>query len=371
MNSDASITGSPTTTVAPRVTVLMSVYNGARFLRLALESILAQTFRDFEFVIVDDGSTDGSLDILNSYGDVRLRIVSNDHNLGLTASLNKGLGCARGEFVARQDADDVSHPCRLAKQVLFLDQHPAYALVGTQARYIDAWGRPSVSPLWQKATTPEAIRLQSLFDNPFFHTSVLFRRAIVWENLRGYDPGFRTSQDFELWSRLLKQFDGANLSDVLVDQRYHVQSVSASYLPANAHQVETVFSSNMEAFLGHAPQYARWPALWSAMMNPKMSPDYSFGAVLRTIRAICATYLKRGLSPQAVAEVHAQRAITSFRAARFFARVSWYAASCAVVRIFFMSPRLVAIELQRMARRVAFGGRLRDGSQCHSQKPLT
>ena len=340
----------------PRVSVLMSVYNGAAFLRQAVQSILAQTFTDFEFVVIDDGSTDESLAILQSYGDARLRIVRNERNLGLTASLNRGLQEARGEFVARQDADDVSHPIRLEKQVAFLDQHPPIVIVGTQARYINAAGHASVSPLWSKATTAEALRLQSLFDNPFFHTSVMFRRSVIHDQLGGYDPGFRTSQDFELWSRVLQQFDGANLSEALVDQRYHAHSISANYQPANARQVAGVFARNVRAFLGDFPEFAGWPSLWTSLMNPRMNPEYSPRAVLRTIQRICDTYLGRGLPSLAVAEVNAQRAISSLHAARFMARTSRYGALWAATRVAFMSPPLVASELRRLLGRVLRAG---------------
>jgi hypothetical protein len=329
----------------------MAVYNGAAYLREAVESILSQTYTDFEFIVVDDGSNDDSLQILQSYVDRRLRILRSERNVGLTVSLNKGLDAARGELVARQDADDISHPCRLEKQVAFLDAHPRVVVVGTQARYIDSAGNPSISLLWKKATTPEALRLQILFDNPFFHTSVLFRREIVHERLGGYDPSFRTSQDFELWSRLLQQFDGANLGDVLVDQRYHLRSASATYQPANARQVAGVFARNLQIFLGDFPEYTDWPQLWSSLMNPHMSPEYSPREVFCTIQSICNAYTRNRLSPLAVTEVNAQRAITSLRAARFMARTSLWAAFWAATKVFFISPLLVASEIDRLLRR--------------------
>ena len=107
----------------PRVTALMSVFNGDKYLSEALESILNQTFTNFEFLIINDGSNDRTEDILKSYDDVRIRIINNDNNMGLAKSLNKGLRIARGEYIARMDADDISLPTRLARQVEFLDKN--------------------------------------------------------------------------------------------------------------------------------------------------------------------------------------------------------------------------------------------------------
>src|SRR5262249_52131724 len=161
----------------------MAVYNGARHLREAVESILGQTFQDFEFVVVNDGSTDESRTILSSFGDPRIRVLDNPSNLGLTKSLNVGLGVARADLIARQDADDISDEGRLEKQVAVMDAHPGLALLGTQARYVDEKGTAQVSRLWWKATTTEGLRFQLLFDSPFVHTSVMFRKSIVQDVL--------------------------------------------------------------------------------------------------------------------------------------------------------------------------------------------
>src|SRR5437868_2907435 len=118
----------------------MTVYNSEEYLREAIESILGQTFTDFEFIIIDDGSTDRSADIVNSYSDTRIRFLSNSSNLGLVASLNEGIERARGEYIARMDCDDVSLPERLAKQVTFMDSRPELAASGTWAKEIDEEG---------------------------------------------------------------------------------------------------------------------------------------------------------------------------------------------------------------------------------------
>ena len=118
----------------------MSVYNGEKYLREAIESILNQTFTDFEFLIVNDGSTDSSLEIILSYPDERIRVIRNDRNIGLTKSLNKALQQAKGEYIARQDADDISLQNRFEEQLIYLEKHPEVALLGTSAYKIDERG---------------------------------------------------------------------------------------------------------------------------------------------------------------------------------------------------------------------------------------
>ena len=124
----------------PRVTVLMTVYNGAAYVRSAVDSVLAQTYADFELLVIDDASTDGSGDVVRAVGDARIRVVPNAANLGLTTSLNTGLALARGELVARHDADDLSRPERLATQVALLDTRPEVSLVGSWYQKIDPAG---------------------------------------------------------------------------------------------------------------------------------------------------------------------------------------------------------------------------------------
>ena len=148
----------------PKVSVVMSVCNSEPFIRDAIKSILGQTFQDFEFIIINDGSTDGSLQIIQSYGDSRIRITSQE-NLGLTKSLNKGIGIARGEYIARQDADDISEPSRLEKQVAVLEQNRRAVLVSSNIRYFsEAW---TSSPESNRHIDPivASIAVKSLISN--------------------------------------------------------------------------------------------------------------------------------------------------------------------------------------------------------------
>ena len=249
----------------PGVTVLMSVYNGERFLREAIGSILQQSWTDFEFLIVNDGSTDRTREIINSYSDVRIRVLDQPANTGLAKSLNLGLRAARAPLVARQDADDRSHPERLAAQVEFLRGHPEVALAGTQVRILNKHGRASRRPGWGRAITNSAIRFQLLFDNPFIHTSVMFRRDVVWHELGGYDETLPTGQDFDLWSRLAARYKVSNLPATLVDYRYHGSSTSARYHADHQERSSSIVLANLDRYLGSHRVPERWPRVISSL----------------------------------------------------------------------------------------------------------
>lgn len=236
-------------TGAPAVTVLMPVYNGGRFVGEAIESILRQSFTDFEFVIIDDASTDDTADIIASFTDTRIRFLRNGARLGYPQSPNRALAAANGEFVARQDADDRSHPDRLAAEVAFLRANPEVALVGTQVRVIDKRGRISRPPAWWRATTETGIRFQSLFDNPFVHSSVVFRRDIVGR----YDETFATADDFELWSRVAAAHPVRNLPEALLDLRMHAGSMGAGYGGEHIARSSAVLARNLRAAIGEVP----------------------------------------------------------------------------------------------------------------------
>jgi len=202
--------------VEPKVTVLMPVYNGERYLNEAVDSILGQTFTDFEFLIIDDASTDKTPEILRSYDDPRIRVVTNEENLGLSKSLNKGLALARGEFIARMDADDVSYPYRLQVQHEFMTQHPGAGVIGSWAEYIDRKGE--IVHRYRAPIFPEENYFYLHFQNCIVHSSVMFRKDVVISN-NGYDESIDKAQDFELWNRLSKIVDIHQIPEFLVQWR--------------------------------------------------------------------------------------------------------------------------------------------------------
>lgn len=201
----------------------MCVHNGEEFLREAVQSILDQTHTDFEFIIVNDASTDQTTRILLSYDDPRIRIVNNETNIGLTRSLNKGLRLAKGEFIARMDADDISFNQRFEKQVGFLEQHEDIALCGT---WVNFNGESTDGPNYP--VDAAEIKVAALSYNPFAHPSVMWRRKVFEDLGLYYDESFRTSQDYELWSRALYIVKAANVPIHLLNYRLHTNQVSRS-----------------------------------------------------------------------------------------------------------------------------------------------
>lgn len=205
----------------PKVTVLMPVYNGERYLDQAIRSILEQSLADFVFLVIDDGSTDKSARIVESYRDARIQLVRNESNLKLIATLNKGFELATGEYIARMDCDDVSLPRRLEKQVAFLDSHPGVGACGTWFQKIgDERGAVRTQ------SDPEIIRCGTLFNSMIAHPTVMLRKSMFLEHALCYNPAFRHAEDFELWARALDHFELANVPEVLLRYRMHAHQVT-------------------------------------------------------------------------------------------------------------------------------------------------
>lgn len=244
----------------------MGVYNGATYLAEAMRSILGQTYRDFELLVVDDGSTDDTAAILASCRDPRLRVLRNERNLGLTRSLNIGLRSARGKLIARHDADDVSREDRLEKQVRAFNVAPDLAVVGTAVRVMDHQGRIVAGAPWARCRTALAIRWQLMFESPFAHGTVMYRRDIVADTLGGYDETFRTSQDFELWSRVVPRHPTTNLLERLVDFRVHAASASSRYGLEGVEKVRQLLWRNIEECIGRG-EYEEWIDFWVTVNN--------------------------------------------------------------------------------------------------------
>lgn len=212
----------------PTISVLMSVFNGEAFLTEAVESIRDQTFSDFEFLIVDDGSVDGTAGILDFQAsrDSRVRLLRQE-NRGLIAALNRGVSEARGRYIARMDADDVAMPDRLAKQVAYLDERPSVGVLGGAVLRIDSEGREfGVVP---SITDSQAI-LSFLDDNsPIAHPTAMIRRELM-DAIGAYRPAFLHAEDYDLWLRISERAEIANLSDVLLRYRVHSGNISRKYL---------------------------------------------------------------------------------------------------------------------------------------------
>ncbi len=216
------------------VSVVMSVHNDAAFLPEAIESILDQDFRHFEFIIINDGSTDDATQrIIESYRDERI-VACTQQRHGLTRSLNQGLQMARGRYIARQDADDISLPGRLSKEVAFLETRTDVALIGTGIVLISERGallRQYLYPQNHAALRQQLLRVV----NPFPHSSVMYRRDVVLGQ-GGYDERFYRSEDYALYLRLTEQHQCSTIREPLVKIRYRSHSVT--YRDHEAHQIK-------------------------------------------------------------------------------------------------------------------------------------
>lgn len=210
---------------APAVSVVMSVYNGERFLREAAESVLGQTFQDFEFIIVDDGSTDTSPLTLDAYAkrDQRLRTLRQE-NRGLVEALNLGCSLARGKYIARMDADDIALRERLMRQVDFMEKHPDVGVVGSAIEVINGGG-DSVAVHRYPTNHGEITRGLRKGDCPLVHPTVLIRRQVL-DAVGGYRKAMVDAEDYDLWLRIAARSQLANLDAVLLKYRRHANQVS-------------------------------------------------------------------------------------------------------------------------------------------------
>ena len=198
----------------PKLSVILPTYNAAEHLDKAINSILGQTFTDFELIIINDGSTDGTQELLRSYFDPRIQVI-NQANLGLPKALNEGIKASRGIYLARQDADDISLSERFEKQVSFLDEHPSYGLVGSWSQIMTPTGPTSRQHL--HPTSNGQIQVQLLMNNQFVHSSVMMRASCL--NITGpysEDPEHFPPEDYDLWLKFAKNFRVANLPEALL-----------------------------------------------------------------------------------------------------------------------------------------------------------
>lgn len=208
----------------PLVTVLMPVYNAEKYVGQTIESILNQTYRHFEFLIIDDGSTDKSLEIINSYSDNRIRVVRNDKNIKLISTLNKGIDLAAGKYICRADADDVNLPGRLEKQVAFMERNPEYSACGSWVKifYEDS----DFTFVYKLTEKHDDIRVKTLYQNHFCHPASFFRKEFINQHKLRFDPLFIHSEDYCFFVRLSEIGKLYNIQENLVNIRKHSTNVS-------------------------------------------------------------------------------------------------------------------------------------------------
>ena len=227
----------------PLVSVVLPIYNGSEFLVEAIQSILNQSFTNFEVIAIDDGSTDDSIEIIKQFHDPKIRLHC-QRNIGLAETLNRGIDLSIGKFIARQDQDDISYPDRLLRQVDFLENHPDCAMVGTWA---EIWeGDRKTDRLHANPSDDSTLKFELLFDNPFVHSSVMLRRGIL-KRVGGYrnDPNNLPPEDYDLWSRIARKYKIANIPEVLHVYREVPQSMSRDGISPFLLRVMQISSENI------------------------------------------------------------------------------------------------------------------------------
>ncbi len=210
----------------PSISVIMPAYNAQQFLALAIQSVLCQTFFDFEFLIINDGSTDNSLNIIKSFSDKRIVILNNTENIGLVNSLNKAIALAKGKYIARMDADDICMPSRLAEQYEFLEANSFITVVATFIDFIDENGKKTgYWALDRKANTQNGIKNISVKECCIAHPTIMIN-TIVAQKYK-YNPSQLHCEDYDLWLRLLADgYKIGKINDPLLMYRVHSKSIT-------------------------------------------------------------------------------------------------------------------------------------------------
>jgi len=210
---------------APRVSVLMTIYNAEPYLRAAIDSLISQTFPDWELIAVENGSADKSISVLKDYSDSRVRVFTLEKNIGRTPALRLAFDQARGDYIAILDADDISSPDRFARQVEFLDQHPDVALVGSWAQHIDEHGK--VFDVFEPPANQEQLQDCLGWTNPIVHSSAMYRRQLA-QDVGGYPANLVWAQDLGLTLALARCAKIAMMANYLCQVRMLAASMTRS-----------------------------------------------------------------------------------------------------------------------------------------------
>ena len=212
----------------PKISVLMTVYNGDLYLKQAINSVLRQSFGDFEFIVINDGSIDSSQKIIEEYAnqDNRIRAIHRQQNSGISKSLNIGIKIAKGKFIAIQDADDISLSHRLEKQLEFLNEHHEYSFIGSNWYYIDEFNNKITLLGYPFLEKNENISKGIVKYNPFCHSSIFFYKRII-DMVGLYNEEIPCAQDYEFIVRVLKYYKAYNIKEALVLKRMHRNTISS------------------------------------------------------------------------------------------------------------------------------------------------
>ena len=233
---------------SPLVSFIVAVYNEEDHILKSINSIINQTYNHLEIIVVDDCSHDETKNILASIKDKRLKVIRNNENLGLTKSLNIAIKHTNGQYLARQDSDDYSAAHRIETQIRFLKDNPNVKLVGSDYFVVDYNGK-KIKTRNNFPITHEEICFYSIFDNPFVHSTVLIDSSIVDKSCLFYNEDYKTSQDYELWLKIIEEHSTFNINEKLVYFRFHNRSLSSSYNQKSFSLIRKLLLGNFEKYL--------------------------------------------------------------------------------------------------------------------------
>ena len=326
----------------PKISVVMPVYNSEKYLPQAVESILTQTFADFEFLIVDDCSTDGTAQILADYAqrDPRIKVFHQQHNLGVAGALNVGCRQAQGELIARMDADDVSLPTRFETQVRFLDDNPEIVAVGSWVKVIDADDRMSgmISP----PTNSNVVRWKLITENCLIHPTVMFRRAEVAEqSFYKIDiPG----QDYELWARLSLSYPLANLSEVLLYYRRWEGNVTSQRRHLQKQATTEIIHFLCAYYLNAPISMSAADGIRAVTWNEPINDKIQIAKSARLLEQVYRNYLRSfQLSRSDLQSIREDVAVKFYALGKRGLKLSPFQALCLILKGFLLSPKSARI----------------------------
>lgn len=259
----------------PKVTVFIPVYNREKYVAAAIESVLTQSFTNFELLLIDDGSTDRSVEIIRSYTtDPRVRLVCNGDNLGIPKTRNKGIDLARGEYTAMLDSDDCTYPTRLEKQVAFLDRHRDFAVVGAWATRMDEEGR-SLRRVKILPVSPGELQSRLLFRSCHYHSAIMARTSLLREYR--YREQYVVSEDFDLFVRLARNYKLGNLPNILVCRRVHAGRITREKAQlVKEKNLEIVSAQLIELGVTFTPDDLERHFLLLRMNRLRLTPDRDY-----------------------------------------------------------------------------------------------
>lgn len=264
--------------------VILPTYNGGIYLKEAVNSILNQDFPDFELLVIDDGSTDNSLQFLSSISDQRIRLVRNVVNKGLIYSLNKGLDICKGEFIARMDADDIAKPFRLSMQLKVFKENPAIGVCGGNVEYIDE--KANLLKMQQNPLPLDSKKIKTLlfFKNPIIHSTVCIRRSILKERSLSYNSDYILAEDYKLWLDLSTFTEFLNLPEIILSYRFHQNNVSNN--PKQSAIAAQIKCEAIEGILGMNLSKEEIEMFRSVLLPWEYSSSFRSGRIIELVNKI-------------------------------------------------------------------------------------